>query len=204
MIKEYIIGREGNQSFPIDGDKYNAVSRRHARLTVDEENGEWYLQDEGSSNGTFILDEQGQLVPVISKVRIQPTTHISLGGARYNALTFVAHAAVEGGNDFSYDFDLLEKKLTDLKKRMENKRKRMKIRRVGLSLIPIVFILLPIDASYRYGGVALSSMLNAVLGGMEGGDALREERRRTLVCPKCRRQLSDTDIERHSCPCGAH
>ncbi len=46
MIKEYIIGREGNQNFKIDDEKFSAVSRRHARLTVNEATGEWRLRDE--------------------------------------------------------------------------------------------------------------------------------------------------------------
>ena len=33
--------------------------------------------------------------------------------------------------------------------------------------------------------------------------AVAEERSRTIVCPKCGRALTDRDVERHCCPCGA-
>lgn len=204
MTKEYIIGREGNQLFNIDN-KYNAVSRRHARLTINEDSGEWRLCDMESANGTFILDSKGQQIPVTEEITITPTTHISLGGTRYNALTIVAHALVDGGKDYGEDFNELEMKLADLKQRAAKKRNELKWRRIILALIPIVFLLIPgFEMTARIVGVTISSLLNAVLASMDDPTTINEERRRTIVCPQCRRELTDKDVERHSCPCGAH
>lgn len=205
MTKEYIIGREGNQNFKIDDEKFSAVSRRHARLTVNETTGEWRLRDEESTNGTYIVDDRGQLTPVIGEVRITPTTRISLGGARYNALTIVAHAVVDGGKSFGADFDELERRLADLKQRIEKKKNSMKWRRIGLSLLPIACLLIPgLGMEARFIGVSAASLLNAVMASMDDTSSLTEERQRTIVCPKCGRTLADKDVERHSCPCGAH
>lgn len=205
MKKEYIIGREGNQNFEIDDTKYNAVSRKHARLTVDEAAGEWLLCDNNSANGTFIIDSKGALVQITDEVRITPTTRICLGGKRYNALTIVAHAVVDGGKTFGPDFDELESKLMDFKARVEKKRKMMWFRRIALSLLPVVFLLIPgIDMMGRIVGVTVASVFNAVLSGFDNQNSMNEERSRTIVCPKCGRALTDKDVERHCCPCGAH
>lgn len=205
MKKEYFIGREGNQNFEIDDTKYNAVSRKHARLTVDEEAGLWLLRDEDSTNGTFIVDDKGELLRVKDEVRIKPTTRICLGGKRYNALTLVVHAVVDGGNSYGPDFDELEHKLAEYKARVEKKKKSMWFRRIALSMLPVVFLLIPgIDMMGRIVGVTVASVFNAVLSGFDNQNSLNEERSRTIVCPKCGRALTDKDVERHCCPCGAH
>ena len=205
MKKEYIIGREGDQKFEIDDHKFSAVSRRHAKLTVDEELNEWCLSDEGSANGTYIVDSRGDLVQVTGEVAISPTTRISLGGKRYNALTIVAHTVVDGGSTFAPDFDELEHRLADLKRRMTKKRNNLKWRRIILALLPIVCLVIPgLGLEARFISISAASLLIAVLGSMDDPTTLAEERSRTIVCPKCGRALSDKDVERHSCPCGAH
>lgn len=205
MTKEYIIGREGDQKFKIDDEKFSAVSRRHARLTVDEETGQWRLCDEGSANGTYIVDDKGNLLPVTGEVAITPTTRISLGGKRYNALTIVAHTVVDGGSTFAPDFDELERRLADLKQRMAKKRNSLKWRRIILALLPIACMIIPgLGMEARFISISAASLLNAVLAGMDDPNTLNEERSRTIVCPKCGRALTDKDVERHYCPCGAH
>ena len=50
-----VVGREGNQPFTITEE---GVSRQHLQITVpDQVNGTWIVQDLGSSNGTFIQNE---------------------------------------------------------------------------------------------------------------------------------------------------
>ena len=204
MAQEYIIGREGNQKFNIDDEKFGAVSRRHARLKVDEETGTWTLRDEGSTNGTFILDERGELQPVSGEVVSSPTTRISLGGQRHNALTIVAHTVVDGGKSFAPDFDELDRRLEEFKRRSANKKSQMKWLRILLSLLPIACLVIPgLGVEARFVGVSVASLLNAALAGLHDPTKLAEERSRTIVCPKCGRALSDRDVERHSCPCGA-
>ena len=205
MTKEYIIGREGNQLFKIDDERFSAVSRRHARLIINEDTGEWRLRDEGSSNGTFIIDPKGELISVIDEVVITPTTRISLGGKRYNALTIVAHTVVDGGSSFAPDFDELEHRLSDLKQRIAKKKNATKWRRIVLSLLPIACFVIPgIGMESRFISISVASLLNAVMAGVGDSTSFAEERSRTIVCPKCGRALTDKDVERHSCPCGAH
>lgn len=205
MTKEYIIGREGDQKFKIDDEKYSAVSRRHARLTIDDSTNEWRLRDEGSANGTYIVDGQGNLQPVNDEVTISPTTRISLGGKRYNALTIVAHTVVDGGTTFAPDFDELERRLADLKRRIDKKRNTMKWTRIAFALLPIACMAIPgLGMEARFVCISAASLLNAVLAGFNDPTSFNEERSRTIVCPKCGRALTDKDVERHCCPCGAH
>lgn len=203
MTKEYIIGREGDQKFKIDDEKFSAVSRHHARLTVDDSTGEWRLCDNGSTNGTFIVDSQGGLQPVTNETIITPTTRISLGGKRYNALTIVAHTVVDGGTSFAPDFDELERKLADWKTRKKKNKNIFKWCRILSSFLPIACLVV-LDNEARFYGVSVASLFNAVLASVNDSTSLDEERSRTIVCPKCGRALTDKDVERHSCPCGAH
>ena len=45
---------------------------------------------------------------------------------------------------------------------------------------------------------------NELQRGFDNQNSMNEERSRTIVCPKCGRSLTDKDVERHCCPCGAH
>ena len=58
MMKEFIIGKEGDQKFKIS-EKRNKVSRKHCKITIDD-NGQWYVDDLDSTNGTYIIDEIGR------------------------------------------------------------------------------------------------------------------------------------------------
>jgi len=66
------IGRRDDQDvcLPLDP----AVSRRHARLTVDE--GEHWLEDAGSTYGTFVADSEDKIE---GRVKITPGTTFRLG-----------------------------------------------------------------------------------------------------------------------------
>lgn len=55
MVREIIIGKEGNQPFQITDAR---VSRKHAKITIDE-NGDMVLEDLQSTNGTFVLLKNG-------------------------------------------------------------------------------------------------------------------------------------------------
>ncbi len=213
MIVEYIIGREGNQKFTIDDKQFNAVSRRHARMVVDGDTGEWRLSDNDSTNGTFIVDGKGDLQRVTREIKISPTTRICLGGKRYNALTVPAHIVHDGGSKgFAMDFDALVPKLKEWKQREKKKQNEMKVRRVMLALLPILAMVIPIPGMndqdkmwVRMASVSAVSLLNAMLAFFENPKELMEERRRTIVCPKCGLPLTDEDVESHHCSrCKAH
>lgn len=205
MIKEYIIGREGDQKDTID-DKYDAVSRKHARLTINEETGEYRLSDASSRNGTYIIDQKGNMVPVTEEITIQPTTRICLGGNRHNTLVLPAHIVNDGvANGYAIDFNELERKLADWKRREKIRFNWIKIRRILLAFLPVVAFFIPgLGDSGRVYGIIAASAINAVLSGFEKPKKLAEERSRTITCPKCQRALTDKEVERHCCPCGAH
>ncbi|HSM58120.1 MAG TPA: Calx-beta domain-containing protein [Candidatus Sulfomarinibacteraceae bacterium] len=81
------IGREGCD-LTIAGDLH--VSRRHARITSDD--GRYYIEDLGSSNGTFLDD--ARLAPhQPTLLSIQGETHIRIG--KTTELTIVAQEAAE-------------------------------------------------------------------------------------------------------------
>ena len=65
-MPEFIIGRQGTQPFPIS-DAYYHVSTRHALITIDEQ-GQWWIEDLNSTNGTYIQDSTtGEFVRVQKK-----------------------------------------------------------------------------------------------------------------------------------------
>lgn len=97
-MKQIILGREGNQPFNIkDAD---GVSRRHAQITITDNN-DWYLEDLGSANGTFVRNETtGDLIPVTIKRMISPMAFIVLGPDNSKGCSFFAKQADKYG-DFS-------------------------------------------------------------------------------------------------------
>ncbi|MBS1704578.1 MAG: FHA domain-containing protein [Armatimonadetes bacterium] len=77
------IGRFDPSVGPIDVDlasmpEGSYVSRKHARITLEE--GVWYLEDLGSSNGTFILRSDFER---IDKAELFDGTEVALGNARF-------------------------------------------------------------------------------------------------------------------------
>lgn len=75
-MKQIIIGRHGNQPFPIQDD---TVSGQHAIFTFDETTGLMYIQDNGSTNGTFIKRGGGPFVRAVNSEYIDQNCIIRLG-----------------------------------------------------------------------------------------------------------------------------
>lgn len=116
-MKEIILGREGNQPFKIDKE-INGVSRQHARITISD-NGDWYLEDLSSTNGTSIRNEEtGEMIPVNGKKRISPMTFIFLGPDNSRGCCFFAKQADKYG-DFVEEREYLVSKDNELKERLE-------------------------------------------------------------------------------------
>lgn len=70
------IGTQGDQWFPIN---QSGVSHKHAFMTIpDNHDDPWILEDNHSTNGTFIRNENGQMLR-ISRVEISPMAFIQLG-----------------------------------------------------------------------------------------------------------------------------
>lgn len=121
-MKTIILGKEGNQPFSINEDM-DGVSRKHAQITITD-NGDWYLKDLGSTNGTAIRNEKtGELIPISGKQMITPMTFIFLGPDNSRGCCFFAKQAVSYGDfiedhqyliskegEFSAQLDVIDKK----------------------------------------------------------------------------------------------
>jgi two-component system cell cycle response regulator len=78
LIKStYLVGREADVELVIPR---SSVSRNHARLTIDDD-GEWWVQDLGSTNGTFVNEER-----VVSR-RLSDGDQVRFGDVIYKFLS---------------------------------------------------------------------------------------------------------------------
>ena len=91
-MKEFIIGKEGEQKFKIS-EKRNKVSRKHCKITIDD-NGQWYVDDLDSTNGTYIINEEGEIVQV-RHYPITEFTRIILADQTPFGFSFIAHHVLE-------------------------------------------------------------------------------------------------------------
>lgn len=73
---EIIIGKQGNQPFPLTE---ASISRRHAILTVDQASGILRLRDNGSTNGTWVLNKDGRFQRLIGETIVDLETSVRLG-----------------------------------------------------------------------------------------------------------------------------
>lgn len=77
MVKQIVIGKQGDQPFPINDPN---VSRRHAVLYIDDATGQINLVDNTSTNGTYISNGANfQRIPPNQPVQVRPETMIQLG-----------------------------------------------------------------------------------------------------------------------------
>jgi pSer/pThr/pTyr-binding forkhead associated (FHA) protein len=84
---ELSIGRDGTCSLVLESKK---VSRSHAR--VFEENGIWFVEDRGSSNGTYVNERE---IPPRMAVRLRHGDQIQVGPQRFR---FSRPAELEDGD----------------------------------------------------------------------------------------------------------
>lgn len=78
MVKQIIIGKQGNQPFPINDPN---VSRKHAVLYIDDDTKQLNLVDNSSTNGTFVSNGgvPFQRIAPGQPVQVRPDTMIQLG-----------------------------------------------------------------------------------------------------------------------------
>jgi len=98
-MQRIVIGKEGDQPFKING---SLVSRKHAEIVIDDNN-IWTLTDLGSTNGTFVQDENTGLLKEISSMTIHPMSFICLGPDNTKGCGFYARQILNPGN---YDDEL--------------------------------------------------------------------------------------------------
>lgn len=202
-----MLGKEGNQPFEI---KASGVSRVHAKIEIDD-NGNWWLEDCDSSNGTFVRDHDGKLRRW-GRERITPETFICLGPDNSKGCSFYAHQVKDYGN-YMPDYIFMQEKeeLYDRKdKELENKIKRFKI--AGpIVVLAFVFCITGIpfinDALGENAMViritlsSLSGLITTLYDGSARKDKLKKERRRWQHCPNpaCSHKLKADEIANLRC-----
>jgi hypothetical protein len=82
-----VVGRFDPDVGPIEIDlgslpEGSYISRRHARIWEDA--GKWFLQDLGSSNGTFVLASTGDFERISDQVELTNGTQVCFGNARFS------------------------------------------------------------------------------------------------------------------------
>ncbi len=124
------LGRLGNQWFDITQD---GVSQYHAKLTIPTDPNEpWILEDNHSTNGTCIRDDNGQMVR-ISRVEISPMTFIQLGPNDVTGCSFYATkcepARQQRPNKHHREFEYIRQELSRFESLCQKEKKIKKWRR---------------------------------------------------------------------------
>lgn len=129
-MSEIIIGRNGNQPFPITA---QGVSSHHASLTI-KEDGVWVLRDLNSKNGTYVRNNRFQFERIGEKV-ITKDSFIRLGDETINGITFMALQLIkEDPDDYTYEYSELRRQWEGLKQ--ENK--TLERRTFIISFLPVL------------------------------------------------------------------
>lgn len=137
-MKTIILGKEGNQPFPIKND-FDGVSRRHAKITINDY-GDWFLEDLNSMNGTYVRDENtGDLVPVTGKKQITPMSFILLGPDNSKGCGFFAKQAVSYG-DFTEERKYLFAKEQEFEEKLDKIEKWVKWQGIIKTTFPVVML----------------------------------------------------------------
>lgn len=206
--QKIIIGREGNQPFPITQD---GVSGRHASLTI-RADGTWILEDLNSTNGTYIRNKDFVFERVGRKV-IEKDTIIRLGSDdTIRSLQFMAVRLVANPKDFSFEFGLLKSKWNGLMERRDKLEKQIALMSylpVGASVLLLGATISVNDIHVIRGVMFLPSMLSPVINtfGKKKLKKLNEEVKNTFVCPNpnCGMPLTETEVKQGKClKCKAH
>lgn len=110
-MQRIVIGKEGDQPFKIKG---SLVSRKHAEIVIDDNN-IWTLTDLGSTNGTFVQDENTGLLKEISSMTIHPMSFICLGPDNSKGCGFYARQILNPGN-YDDELEYMNKKEDEFEK----------------------------------------------------------------------------------------
>lgn len=201
-MQKIILGTEGNQPFDI---KQTGVSRHHATLTVN--GNRWTLEDNNSTNGTFIRDETG-LLRRVSCVDVTPLTFIVLGPDNANGCSFYALHAT-GVQHYLQEFQHLndiENRYLAREEQAEHTGRRMHKIVAGVTLGALAVSLINIvSADMRFGllrlGTALSGLMTLFYDPTAKRKKIATERQLFHSCPnpKCSHKLSTAEIRDMQC-----
>lgn len=219
MAQEYMLGRSMKSALKIPEDK-TEVSVNHAKIIITD-NGSWILEDLGSTNGTYVKDENGYFQK-ISRKTIDETTIIRLGVHNQMSYTLMAHRVLAPEAGYSYEFAQLQRSLSKLlveeealnSKNARNMNLVLAASPVGLLLSYIPSMLFP---SLKDEPSINMNVTRVVMGVfpilvrlcLRTNPRLQKEikakRARLLLCPKCGFPISEFDINNMYCSrCKAH
>lgn len=204
MSRQIVIGKEGEQKFPITN---AGVSRHHARITIT--GNEWVLEDLNSTNGTYIRDKNGDFKRVFT-IHIHEDTVIRLGDSSLNGYTFWAHHVLEENpNDYTYEFtkiyQLREHLITERKTVIARSLQKAKILRIGVALIQALISFFLTDVRYIRAVMIIPTILMALMPQRINTEEIDNKIKNTLVCPRCGRPLSEYEIKSQQCmSCKSH
>ena len=216
-MREFIIGKEGNQLFPIPKSK-TRVSRRHARITIDD-NGVWMLEDLDSTNGTFAIGDDGEMRQV-KRMAITEFTRVVLADQTQMGFSFVAHHVLEADpNDYRAEFRhviAIHDRALSEKKSIDAKMKRKGYLRFMPSIITALIglgLTLSLPVQQKVYGLSvtavftalLTTLINVYLGNDKSMKRFSEHYGNLLRCPRCGRVLTENEFQSQMCSaCKAH
>ena len=208
-MEKFIIGRKGNQPFPITGKN---VSHEHCELTCDGD--AWTLRDLGSRHGTFIQDgKNGKLTPVGgTAINIDPFTLICLGDVSVEGCTFYAYNLVHPGK-YAPIFTYLSEKNDEFNHRgdrLENIARWIKLAVFAANAIVFAVSFMPMNSESRLMMLRFVPLLSTGLAALYDPSMARrrieEYRKRFRYCPNpsCHEMLTERAIRLRQCHCMTH
>lgn len=192
-MQQFIIGKEGNQPFPITSN-LDLISDQHAIITISDD-GEWILEDK-SGKGTFIQKKDGNFTQ-ISKIAISKDTVIRLGAAN-RGFTFSAYRIItKDTHNYEYEFKLLKEHRKEINKKEEKYQKWSSGFQIG---IMIVIFLSTFQDDFNFI-IRLSMALSIPfkLFQQKQQKVINKKKRLLLICPQCARPLSEYELDSEQC-----
>lgn len=202
-----VLGREGNQPFKIKG---SLVSREHAEIVIDDNN-IWTLKDLGSTNGTFVRDEETGILKQISSITIHPMTFICLGPDNSKGCSFYARQVLNPGN-YDDELEFMNKKEDEceqIESSLSKRKRDIEIGlRVGLFAVfgVLSFLIFPGESStINFVRLGFTSVLSQTIPFFfdlnKEKKKLKEKRERFLHCPNpnCSHKMKTEEIRAMDC-----
>lgn len=201
------LGRDGDQPFEI---KATGVSSQHAKIEIDDY-GNWWLEDCNSTNGTYVRNENGDLVRW-GRDRITPHSFICLGPDNAKGCSFYAHQ-VKDYENYLEDFQFMQDKEDEFDRKKEELDAKMKKMRIagpilalvvvfGVTGIPFINEMLGEHAmTIRIAMSSLSGILTTLYDGSGRKNQLKDEREKWHHCPNpsCSHMLKSSEIGKMQC-----
>lgn len=214
-MKEVIIGKEGTQKFAINAPR---VSRLHAKITI-LDNGQWVLEDLNSTNGTYIINENDELVQ-IKRMNITEFTRIVLADQTSMGFTFYAHHILEDDpanyqQEFRHVLQIHDKAVrekAEIDVRLQKKNMMRFLPGFISAMIGLVLTLL-LPLHQKVYGVAVTAVFTTILQALINVYIGKDSKLKTfnskyagkLTCPCCAKPLSEMEFKNQMCSrCKAH